>query len=124
MNLTERKCTPCNDRTPRLDAAQVQLLLPDAPGWQLADDGRKLRRRFEFADFRQAMAFVVAMALVAEGEDHHPDFAVHYRDVEVTLWTHTIGGVSENDLIVAAKLSALVSGLPGRPAPARPARAG
>jgi len=53
------------------------------------------------------MAFVVKMALVAEAQDHHPDFTVHYRDVDVTLYTHTVGGLSDNDLIVAARINEL-----------------
>jgi len=47
------------------------------------------------------------MAAVAEAEQHHPDFSVHYREVTVTIWTHTVGGLSENDFILAAKIDAL-----------------
>jgi 4a-hydroxytetrahydrobiopterin dehydratase len=107
MKLSERKCAPCDEGTPRLEAAFVRSVLVELPGWELSDDASRLRRRLRFADFRQAMAFVVKMALVAEAQDHHPDFAVHYRDVDVTLYTHTVGGLSENDLIVAAKINEL-----------------
>jgi 4a-hydroxytetrahydrobiopterin dehydratase len=107
MKLSERKCAPCDAGTPRLDAAFVRSMLVELPGWELADDASRLRRRFRFADFRQAMAFVVKMALVAEAQDHHPDFTVHYRDVDVTLYTHTVGGLSDNDLIVAARINEL-----------------
>lgn len=105
MNLSQRRCTPCDAGTPRVDAARVRALMPELPGWEVLDDGGKLHRRFGCADFRGAMAFVMRLALLAEGQDHHPDFCVHYRDVDVTLYTHAVGGLSENDFILAAKIS-------------------
>jgi 4a-hydroxytetrahydrobiopterin dehydratase len=93
---------PCDGDTPRLNAAEVQQLLPQVPGWQVVD--QKLHKRFVHPDFKQAIRFVNRMAEVAEAEGHHPDFAVHYDKVDVTIWTHAIGGLSENDFILAAKL--------------------
>jgi 4a-hydroxytetrahydrobiopterin dehydratase len=80
-------------------------LASEVPGWRIADD--RLRRRFLFRDFVHAMRFVNGMAEVAEAEGHHPDFAVHYREVDVTVWTHAVGGLSENDFILAAKIDAV-----------------
>jgi 4a-hydroxytetrahydrobiopterin dehydratase len=107
--LSERRCVPCKPGTPPLDEATTRLLLGDVPGWGLrTDPGQptRLGKRYEFTDFLGAMAFVGRMAKVAEAEAHHPDFCVHYNRVEVTLWTHTVGGLSENDFILAAKLDA------------------
>ena len=107
--LSERRCVPCKPGTPPLDEATTRLLLGDVPGWKLrAEPGQptRLGKGYEFPDFLGAMAFVGRMAAIAEGEAHHPDFCVHYNRVDVTLWTHTVGGLSENDFILAAKLDA------------------
>jgi 4a-hydroxytetrahydrobiopterin dehydratase len=76
-------------------------------GWEAQDGSTRIHRHYRFGDFKEAMRFVDALAVVAEGEGHHPDFHVHYNAVDVELWTHAIGGLSENDFIVAAKLDAL-----------------
>ena len=62
------------------------------------------RREFEFADFKEALAFVNAVGEIAEDEGHHPDIHVHWNKVTLVLWTHAIGGLSDNDFIVAAKV--------------------
>jgi 4a-hydroxytetrahydrobiopterin dehydratase len=104
--LRERRCTPCTAATPKLDAAAIAALSPQVPEWSARDE--RLRRTFTFRDFVAAIAFVDRMAEVAEREDHHPDFTVHYREVEVTIWTHAVGGLSENDFILAAKIDGVV----------------
>ena len=105
MKLTQKKCLPCEGGLPKLQPAEVERLLMRIDQWQLA--GEKLQKSFRWKDFRQAMAFVQQIALLAEAEGHHPDFSVHYNQVEVTIWTHAIGGLSENDFILAAKIDAL-----------------
>ena len=107
-NLAKRKCVPCEAGTPRLEGSRVQQLLAQLQaGWKATEEGKKLERRFTFDDFKAAMAFVNKMAVVAEEEQHHPDFAVHYSKVDVTLYTHSIGGLSDNDFIVAAGIDRL-----------------
>lgn len=101
--LHARRCVSCERGVPRLAATDIAALLPQVPGW--AVEGDRLRRHFRFPDFAGAIRFVNRIAEVAESEDHHPDFAVHYRDVDVTIWTHAIGGLSENDFILAAKIA-------------------
>ena len=100
--LTKRSCTSCNKDTPRLAPAEEEALHRQVPEWQLADE--RLRRHFRFSDFRASIRFVDRMADIAEREGHHPLFAVDYDKVDVTLWTHAIGALSENDFILAAKL--------------------
>ena len=107
MELTSKKCKPCDAGTPRLNASEVAGLLAQLAGWQATDGQRKLTKQLRFADFKAAMVFVNRMADVAEAEQHHPDFAVHYDTVDVTVWTHSVGGLSENDFILAAKLDQL-----------------
>lgn len=75
--------------------------------WKVIDD-TKIRHEFKFKDFKQAMAFVNKAADVAEEEGHHPDIHIHYNRVIIELWTHSIGGLSENDFIMAAKIERLV----------------
>jgi 4a-hydroxytetrahydrobiopterin dehydratase len=103
--LAKRHCVPCEGGTPRLARAQADELMGQLkPGWRVAADGKKLEKRFVFSDFKRAMAFVNQLATLAEAERHHPDFAVHYSIVDVSLYTHAIEGLSDNDFIVAAKI--------------------
>jgi 4a-hydroxytetrahydrobiopterin dehydratase len=110
--LTERHCVPCEGGTPPLDDATTTLLLGEVAGWRRVQlegekSGARITKRLRFADFVAAMSFLDKMAVIAEAEGHHPDFCVHYNQVDVTLWTHSVGGLSENDFILAAKLDAL-----------------
>jgi 4a-hydroxytetrahydrobiopterin dehydratase len=86
--------------------AQVDEGLRALDGWDAREGRTRIHKHYRFKDFVQAMRFVNAMAGVAEAEGHHPDFCVHWNTVDVTLWTHAVGGLSENDFIVAAKLDA------------------
>ena len=106
MPLRDRRCVPCERGTPPLGEPRVRELLREVPGWAAKD--ARLRRKLKFADFLSAMNFLNRVAEVAEREGHHPDFCVHYNEVDLTLWTHAIGGLSENDFIVASKIDALL----------------
>lgn len=85
----------------------VEEALGSLPGWTASDERTRLHRRYRFQDFVQAMRFVNALAALAETEGHHPDFAVHWSTVDVTLFTHVAGGLTQNDFVVAAKLDLL-----------------
>jgi 4a-hydroxytetrahydrobiopterin dehydratase len=114
--LSSRRCVPCEGGTPPLDDRVSGDLLRQITGWsKRAAAGAnpeerhpEIHKRFQFADFLAAMAFVDKMAILAEQEGHHPDFCVHYSQVDVTLWTHAVKGLSENDFILASKIDALV----------------
>ncbi len=103
MSLKNNHCAPCEGGVPKMTAGEIAQSLAEVPGWEARED--RLKRLFKFKDFVEAMTFVNAMARVAEAEGHHPDFSVHYNQVEVTLWTHAVGGLSRNDFILAAKLN-------------------
>lgn len=107
--LTERHCVPCEGGTPPLDDSSVRLLMGEVKGWSRLDEaqGPRITKRFKFKDFVAGMAFIDKMAVLAEAEQHHPDFCVHYNQVDVTLWTHAVGGLSENDFILAAKIDSM-----------------
>lgn len=90
---------------PSLSADAVQRLLPEVPDWRV--ESAALHKRFKLTSFPAAIAFVDRMAELAEAEGHHPDFCVHYDAVDVTLTTHAVHGLSENDFILAAKIDQL-----------------
>ena len=106
--LVNKKCVPCHGGVSALTAAEAQkkLGLLEAD-WKLIEDGKAIKREFKFADFYRTMSFVNAVAHVANIEDHHPDLEVGYNYCRVRFTTHAIGGLSENDLICAAKIDQL-----------------
>lgn len=104
--LAARKCIPCEGDVEALSESAATELLGQVQGWTLVN-GEKLHRTLLFPDFVRLMTFVNKLAELAEDEGHHPDFAVHYNRLEVTVWTHAIDGLSENDFILAAKISRL-----------------
>ena len=94
-----------------MTGAQVQQQLAQAAGWSLVDGA--IQKRYDFVDFHRTMAFVNALAWVAHAEDHHPELLLSYSGCTVRFNTHSVGGISINDFICAAKVDALVE----RPAP-------
>lgn len=109
MELHTKKCIPCEAGTPPLSREDAEKYLGEVSGWTLAGDGTKISREFTFKDFKEAMQFVNAVADIAESEGHHPDIYVFWNRVRLELSTHAIGGLSENDFIVAAKVNALLA---------------
>jgi 4a-hydroxytetrahydrobiopterin dehydratase len=111
MPLASERCVPCEGGTPPLSRDQAQSLLGEAgEGWQLSQDGTTLTRQITFKNFLRAMDFLNRLAEVAEQENHHPDFCLQgWNKVSLSLSTHSIGGLSRNDFIMAAKLQALLS---------------
>ena len=95
-------------KVPKLSAGELAAGLSEIPGWTLVD-GVRLTRGIKFKDFVALMRFVNRMADLAEAENHHPDFAVHYNQLDLTLWTHDAGGLTENDLVLAARIDALLT---------------
>lgn len=105
MKLSQRKCEPCQVGTPPLTREEALELIKDTPEWTLADSA--IEREFEFDDFRGSIAFINRVAEVAEEEGHHPDIFIYYNKVRLQLSTHKIGGLSQNDFILAAKIDQL-----------------
>lgn len=106
--LRGKKCQSCESGVPPLPPAEVQRLLAGVPSWKLVNSGKALRREWRVLDFVTALDFFRRIGDVAEAEDHHPDLHLTgYRNVAIELWTHAIGGLSENDFILAAKIDAL-----------------
>lgn len=103
--LRAKRCVPCEGGVEKLSPEAAEALRVGVPSWRIEDG--KLRRTRVLPDFAAAMRFLVRVAEIAEAEGHHPDFSVHYDRVDFTIWTHAIGGLSENDFILAAKIDAL-----------------
>ncbi len=106
-DLATRKCEPCAKGTPALSKPQIDELARQVPHWHIAADLKSIQRTFEFDDYYRTMAFVNAVAFVAHREDHHPDLEVGYNRCLVRYSTHSVGGLSDNDFICAAKVDAL-----------------
>jgi 4a-hydroxytetrahydrobiopterin dehydratase len=106
--LTEKHCKACEGGVDALDSSRIQALLAQVEGWQLSEDSQSIQRRFEFKGFYKTVAFINAMAWIANQEGHHPDFSAGYNFCEVTFTTHELGGLSENDFICAARVNALL----------------
>ncbi len=109
-DLSQKTCVPCEGGTRPLDAEAIGVLLEQIPEWKASNDNKSIQRRFEFKGFYKTMAFINAMAWIANKENHHPDFSAGYNFCEVTFTTHAIGGLSENDFICAAKVDDLLDG--------------
>lgn len=107
-DLTDKHCVPCEGGVETIDRATAEKMLVDLPGWELSDDGKMISRRFEFPGFFRTMAFINAMAWVVNNENHHPDFSAGYNYCQMGFTTHAIDGLSENDFICAARVSALI----------------
>lgn len=112
MDLTQKHCVPCEGGTPPLPNEREDELHTQVPDWLLLrDEGtttvHKLRKQFTFKTFLEAIAFVNKVAPIAEEEGHHPDMYIFYNKVQLDLYTHAVGGLSENDFIVAAKVNTL-----------------
>ena len=87
---------------------QAAILLQQLSGWELSADGKAITRRCQFKDFYTTIAFINAMAWVANSQNHHPDFTAGYNYCVITYTTHAIDGLSENDFICAAKIDELL----------------
>ena len=100
-----RKCKACEGKGARLKPAQVSTLLAELPGWKRA--AGDIAKTFPFKNYHETMAFVNATAWISHRENHHPDIEVGYNKCKISYSTHSVGGLSENDFICAAKVETL-----------------
>ncbi|WP_425258574.1 4a-hydroxytetrahydrobiopterin dehydratase [Rubrivivax sp. RP6-9] len=105
-DLTRQRCQPLEGHA-AMTPDQIAQHLASAPGWTLVDGA--IQKRFDFADYHRTMAFINAVAWIAHAEDHHPDIAFGYNRCTVRFNTHSVGGISVNDFICAAKVDALLA---------------
>jgi 4a-hydroxytetrahydrobiopterin dehydratase len=102
MDLTQKKCKPCEGGVPAMSEEQANELLKQVPSWKIKD--WRVQKEFKFKNFIEAMEFVNKVADIAEQEQHHPDISISYSKVSIKTWTHAINGLSENDFIIVAKI--------------------
>lgn len=106
--LASLKCVPCRGGVPPMEPEKVKLMLDAVSGWtKSAGDVDKIEKLFKFKNFKEAMVFVNKVAEIAEEEGHHPDIFIQWNKVTLTLWTHAIKGLFDNDFILAAKIDTL-----------------
>lgn len=110
--LQSKHCVPCEGNVSPMSDEELHRQLASIPDWKVVDDAgtRKLQRVFTFADFVHALDFTNRIGKLAESEGHHPAILTEWGKVTVTWWTHAIGGIHLNDLIMASKSDSLVAG--------------
>lgn len=104
--LRAKRCKPCESGMMPLAGEDVLKYMPAIPGWELS--GNEIVRTFSFKNYYQTVSFVNAVAWVAHSEDHHPNISFGYKLCTVRYSTHSVGGLSENDFICAARVDALL----------------
>lgn len=106
--LIGKRCLPCEGGVPKMTTAEAKKQLKQLSGWMLTEDKLRIRKTWVVKNFMAAMNFFNHVACVAECEGHHPDLHLEgYRSVAIEIYTHAIGGLSENDFILAAKIDRL-----------------
>ncbi len=109
MNLTNKKCVPCEGGVSPILAAELDKYLANASGWTLINNNKEIEKSFKFKNFAKALGFVNEVGKIAEAENHHPDIEFGWGYCRIRLSTHSIGGLHENDFIVAAKIDGITN---------------
>ena len=109
MNLTAKKCTPCQGGIPPMSCDIAEKYLKDIPGWELVANATKVKRTFKFSNFVDALGFAQRVGELCEEEGHHPDITIGWGYCSVEFQTHKINGLHENDFIMAAKVNKLAN---------------
>jgi 4a-hydroxytetrahydrobiopterin dehydratase len=106
--LASAHCAACEGKLPKLSPRQAEEQLAALSGWRFSAAGTRIRKDWKVEDFSAGIEFFSRVAEVAEEEDHHPDLHLEgYRNLWIELWTHAVGGLSQNDFILAAKIDRL-----------------
>lgn len=105
--LKDKSCIPCKGGIPPLTPSEATAMMDKIKGWDLIESATKIRRTFTFKNFMEAQAFAVKVGNLAESENHHPDITYGWGFCTVLFYTHKIGGLHENDFIMAAKVNLL-----------------
>ena len=107
MELTKKKCVPCEGNIAKaFTPAETTVRIGELPGWSIGQDGKSIERCYILKNFVACIDLVNKIKVIAEDEMHHPDLHLTgYKNLKVVLYTHALGGVTENDLILAAKIN-------------------
>lgn len=107
MSLADKRCVPCRGGVPALKREEITPYLEQLEDWELSDNASRIRRRFTFPDFNTALTFVNHVGRLAEEMGHHPEICFGWGHADVEIWTHKIGGLHENDFVLAARIDCL-----------------
>jgi 4a-hydroxytetrahydrobiopterin dehydratase len=107
--LAAKSCEPCRGGMPPMTADEAKSHIGQVPGWELNADARRIERCFSFGNFREALDFVNEIGELAEAEGHHPEIHFGWGYCRVEIFTHKIGGLHQNDFILAAKINDLAA---------------
>lgn len=111
--LAARRCAACEGGVQRYTVAEAESQISALAGWKLTHEATRIRRDWTMPDFRLAVKLINNVAALAEREHHHPDLHLEgYRRVWIEIFTHAIGGLSENDFILAAKIDGIAPRMP------------
>lgn len=107
MSLSQKRCEPCNEGGDALNESQALLFLKETPGWELINNATAIQTKKLFKNFSQSLHYVNQIGELAELENHHPDIEFGWGYATITLQTHDVNGLHENDFILAAKINGL-----------------
>jgi len=108
--LAEKECVPCKGGMSRLEGNELSRLTNElGSGWKVVD-GQHLEMEYKFQNFREALSFTNKVGELAESQGHHPDIYLDWGLVKLTLWTHKVDGLTENDFVLAARSDQLLEG--------------
>ena len=111
--LTKKSCEPCRGGIDPMTADEAESYLAQVPGWELSTDARRIKRGFSFDTFKDVIDFVNEVGALAEAEGHHPEIRFGWGYCEIEIFTHKIGGLHQNDFILAAKINDLPAAATG-----------
>lgn len=106
-SLSQEFCSALDSNMPTLDASTAQQLAELVDGWQISADSKSITKQFKFSNYYETIAFVNSVAGIVHQQDHHPTLNVSYNQCLITYNTHSVGGLSRNDFICAARINQL-----------------
>lgn len=109
QDLSNSTCIPCKEGDKPLTPSEAEAMMASVPEWELLNHGRIIIREYRFSNFKKSFAFVEKVSALAEQQGHHPDIAFGWGYCAISLQTHSIEGLHQNDFIMAAKIDALAS---------------
>jgi 4a-hydroxytetrahydrobiopterin dehydratase len=109
MDLATQTCIPCREGAPTLTKAELEALLPQLPGWSVVEQ-HHLQRSLLFPDFQSALDWVIAAGAICEGQGHHAEFTLGWGHAEAVIYTHKVNGLTQADVVLAAKFNQIGSG--------------
>ncbi|MFB6246697.1 MAG: 4a-hydroxytetrahydrobiopterin dehydratase [Candidatus Pacearchaeota archaeon] len=110
-NLSQKKCGPCENGQKPMETSEIMEHSGQTPNWDVVED-KKLHKHYDFKNFKEVREFTKKVCDLADEEGHHPDICFSFNYVDVSIMTHSIGGLSENDFILASKIDRIDSPQP------------